>query len=121
MIDDKILKLREDLSKIWAYETSYFSRKKYEESGIKSYGQCYVSACIVFIIFGGKLKRARIKNDTHYWNILPDGTEIDLTSDQYDGDGIHPISEGRTIDRNKDSMLKNKRVKKLYDEYLKKR
>lgn len=34
---------------------------------------------------------------SHIWNVLPGGREVDLTSDQYGGDGLHvlPLLEGR--------------------------
>lgn len=62
----------------------------------ESKGQCYVTALIVQDFYGGKILRFKTSKmkESHYWNVLPDGTGIDLTSDQYGGDGINPIFSG---------------------------
>lgn len=31
---------------------------------------------------------------SHYWNQLPSGIEVDLTGDQYGGDGFNPVING---------------------------
>lgn len=49
-----------------------------------SHGQCAVSALLVQDCFGGELLRTTNKGVSHYWNRLPDGTEIDHTRDQFD-------------------------------------
>jgi len=36
-------------------------------------------------------KRSREKGVNHYWNRLPDGREIDFTSDQHGGNGINKV------------------------------
>jgi hypothetical protein len=51
---------------------------------LPSLGQCAVTALIVQDLYGGQLLRARLGEVTHYWNALPDGTEVDLTRDQFD-------------------------------------
>ena len=49
-----------------------------------SLGQCAVTALVVQDYLGGILMRAEVADGSHYWNRLPDGTELDLTSDQFD-------------------------------------
>lgn len=55
-----------------------------------SAGHCDVTALIVREHVGGDLKLAQVfrhgdLSEHHYWNILPDGTDLDLTADQFDG------------------------------------
>lgn len=47
-------------------------------------GQCAVTALVVQDHCGGRLCRAIVNGESHYWNILDDGTEIDLTKDQFE-------------------------------------
>ena len=49
-----------------------------------SHGQCAVTALAVQDAFGGQLLRAVNEGVNHYWNRLPDGTQHDLTRDQFD-------------------------------------
>lgn len=107
--------LRKKISECWSKDTNYFAKKE----KIKSRGQCYVTALLVQDLFGGDILMGTVPNreppETHYWNRLPDGTELDLTSNQYNGDGFNPIIEGtkaRRVNR------KNKRYLILKREYL---
>lgn len=92
-------RIRKALDACWSWETSYHGKEEYEAralKGIRSFGQCYVTARVVKEICGGDIvKNGNVK---HYWNRLPDGMEIDLTSDQFDGDGIYPVM-GENDDR----------------------
>lgn len=80
--------LREWFERAWAAETSV------DPSGWSptnpSWGQCAVTALNVQDIYGGKLMRAVVNGDSHYWNVTPDGQEIDLTKDQFGGE-FEPI------------------------------
>ena len=51
-------------------------------------GQCGVTALVVHDLFGGELILGEVLVDgartgSHYWNRLPDGTEVDLTAEQF--------------------------------------
>lgn len=50
-------------------------------------GQCVVSALIIQDLFGGTLQKTKVTlnghEESHYRNILPDGTIIDTTRSQY--------------------------------------
>jgi hypothetical protein len=46
-------------------------------------GQCAPTALVVQDILGGKLLRGEVDGQSHYWNLLPDGTEVDLTREQF--------------------------------------
>jgi hypothetical protein len=54
-----------------------------------SRGQCGVTALVIQDHLGGALLMATVLNPdgsrqgVHYWNRLPDGTELDLTRDQF--------------------------------------
>lgn len=48
-----------------------------------AWGQCAVTALIVQDEFGGQLLRAETPLGSHYWNLLPDGSELDLTREQF--------------------------------------
>jgi hypothetical protein len=42
-----------------------------------------VTALVVQDQLGGDLVRARIDGESHYWNRLPSGQELDLTREQF--------------------------------------
>lgn len=46
-------------------------------------GQCAVTALVVQDYLGGALARTTVNGVSHYYNILPDGTELDLTREQF--------------------------------------
>lgn len=52
-------------------------------------GQCGVTALVIQDHIGGELLMATVLNPdgshqgVHYWNRLPDGTEVDLTREQF--------------------------------------
>jgi hypothetical protein len=54
-----------------------------------SRGQCGSTALIIHDLLGGELLIAEVirgggsRQGVHYWNLLPDGTELDLTRDQF--------------------------------------
>ncbi len=66
--------------------------------GNPSRGQCGASSFVVQDLLGGDLILAEVffpdgtRQGVHYWNRLPDGTEIDLTREQFvDGEAVvHP-------------------------------
>lgn len=58
-----------------------------------STGQCAVSALIVQEHMGGRIMRAPLRGGgSHYWNVLADGRELDVTADQFDN-ATPPISD----------------------------
>lgn len=70
-----------------------------------SRGQCGSTALIVHDLLGGELLIAEVmrrdrdgsRQGVHYWNLLPDGTEIDLTCEQFSGNEI--IQQPRILRR----------------------
>lgn len=89
---EQLSELREKLEKCWCRETIW--HKKDWNPDKPSKGQCYVTSILIQDIFGGRIFHGQVDGENHYWNEFPDGTEIDLTSDQFDGgDGIHTHPE----------------------------
>jgi hypothetical protein len=61
-------------------------------------GQCGVTALVVQDLLGGELILGAVhvegaKVGHHYWNRLPDGTEVDFTADQFHADEV--VAGGR--------------------------
>ena len=88
------------------------------------WGHCAVVSLLANDYFGGGFVRAFLDNTpfadvgSHYWNVLPDGTEYDFTKEQF-GDiklqleGKPTKSDGKPIDR--EYLLKNPETKKRYE------
>lgn len=96
MKEIKLEDLKKALEKSWSKETSADPKNWTPEN--PAWGQCAITALVIQDYFGGKLLRAAIdKLGSHYWNQLPDGSEIDLTKSQFPKDII--ISTGEIRDR----------------------
>lgn len=72
----------------WGPDTVYAS-DAYMTRGVGrlSRGQCGTTALVVHELLGGDLMVADVEHEgrvdgVHYWNVLPDGVEVDLTRDQ---------------------------------------
>lgn len=91
--------LKKALEKSWSRETS--ADPNHWTSENPAWGQCAVTACMVQSYFGGNLLRAffdivhngKTINVSHYWNQLPDGSEIDLTREQFTESTIVPTGK----------------------------
>jgi hypothetical protein len=68
-----------------------------------SRGQCGTTALTVHDLLGGDLLIADVlrtdgsRQGVHYWNLLPDGSELDLTEDQFASDEV--IQQPRVLRR----------------------
>ena len=68
-----------------------------------SRGQCGSTALTIHDLLGGELLIAEVirsdgsRQGVHYWNLLPDGTELDLTREQFADDEV--IQQPRTLRR----------------------
>ena len=66
-------------------------------------GQCGSTALTVHDVLGGQLLIAEVRRTdgsrqgVHYWNLLPDGTELDLTREQFSADEV--IQQPQILDR----------------------
>jgi hypothetical protein len=75
--------LAQTLAGAWARETSADPIRW--STANPAWGQCAVSALVVQDHYGGQLLRGVVAGQSHYWNLLVDGHEVDLTLEQFDG------------------------------------
>lgn len=83
LVADTTSSLRQALRAAWASDTTADPDRW--NSSNPAWGQCAVTALVVQDILGGQLLRCQGPSGSHYWNRLPDGTELDLTRDQFRG------------------------------------
>ena len=79
------------LSRAWGPDTCAPEDRPQWSVDNPARGQCITTVLIVHDFFGGVLLRGEVvvggeQVDYHWWNRLPDGTEIDLTRDQFGPD-----------------------------------
>lgn len=79
--DRELESLAEALERAWSRQTSADPEHWIPEN--PAWGQCAVTALVVQDEFGGDLLRATVDDVSHYWNLLPDGSEVDLTREQF--------------------------------------
>ncbi|HEU5244084.1 MAG TPA: hypothetical protein VFU33_06755 [Gaiellaceae bacterium] len=77
----------------WGPDTCYPHLKEEWRPDNPGRGQCGMTALVVQDVLGGDLILAEVhvdgvKDGNHYWNRLPDGTEVDLTDDQFRPDEL---------------------------------
>jgi hypothetical protein len=81
MSDVNIEKLRRAFSDSWSKETSYPPTQDQWSPENPAFGQCAVTSLVINDLYGGQI--VYNKDYHHYWNILDDGTVIDLTKIQF--------------------------------------
>ena len=86
----------------WSAETSYASTEYLALSSHPARGQCGTTALVVHELLGGVLLCASLSGPypegaVHYWNRLPDGAEVDLTTGQLQAS--ETLGEARVIER----------------------
>ncbi len=112
----KIQEIKRLIKKCWSRETT-FDQKKWSKQN-PAWGQCAVTSLVIQDFCGGEILRGmyRFQDDnekftgSHYWNRLPDGTEIDLTRCQFPKNCEISIGEPRT----RQSLLSNVFTRKRY-------
>ena len=72
----------------WGPDTCYPDSSQDWQPDNPSRDQCGMTALVVQDLLGGELILGEVHVDghkvgNHYWNRIPDGTEIDLTADQF--------------------------------------
>jgi hypothetical protein len=60
-------------------------------------GYCDAAAEVVRGLHGGAILTGTVEGCQHFWNRLPDGRDVDLTSCQFGGDGLRPLKRGRLM------------------------
>ncbi len=71
------------LEQCWSKETAYPSCQKEWVPNDPSYGQCAITATLVYDMFGGTIYKIKVNGGTHYFNKL-NGRYVDLTREQFD-------------------------------------
>jgi hypothetical protein len=84
----------------WSAETSADSEGWTPEN--PSWGQCAITALVLQDLFGGDLLRSTVNGVSHYWNRLPDGSEVDITLRQF---GADAKCDAPPVDRERDYVL----------------
>jgi hypothetical protein len=97
-----------DLRQAWTATTSASTDWTPERPSV---GQCAVTALIVQDELGGVLLRTINANVSHYWNRLPDGSELDLTRDQFD-----VWEPGEIVERDREYVLSFPETRRRYEE-----
>jgi hypothetical protein len=80
--------LRRHFLAAWGADTCYPDSSATWSADNPSRDQCGMTALVVQDVLGGDLVLAEVHVDGekvghHYWNRLPDGTDVDLTGDQF--------------------------------------
>jgi len=83
-----LVRLAEALNAAWGPDTCAPEDIEDWSEANRSRGQCATTAVVVHDYFGGDLVRGEVhvrgeRVDFHWWNRLPDGSEIDLTREQF--------------------------------------
>ena len=79
-----LLELFAVLEQCWAKDTAYPSCQEEWVANDPSYGQCAITATLVFDMFGGSIHKIKVAGGgTHYFNKLG-GRYVDLTREQFD-------------------------------------
>ena len=104
-----------DLSFALLYSWGEDTAKGEWRKDVPSLNQCAVTALIVQDYFGGDLMRCPLSDgDSHYWNRLLDGNEIDLTFQQF-AYTHQTDKEGETVVRQRDYVLSFPDTLKRYE------
>ena len=113
-IDDLYNILRE----CWCKETAYPSCQAEWVPNDPSYGQCAVTAMLVYDMFGGTIHRIRVSGGgTHYFNKI-NGQYLDLTIEQFDLYNI-PVNYEPNEEMDRKYCGKNKDTQKRFELLIK--
>lgn len=73
--------LENAIKESWSKDTTYPASRSEWSQDNPALGQCAVTALVVNHYMGGEIPCC--KHSHHYWNILSDGREVDLTKSQF--------------------------------------
>lgn len=99
------------LKSIYSKDTCYHGDVEKWTDANPTTGHCAVVALIIQEFFGWEVCKTTVNRASHYFNILSDGTIIDLTAEQFAP--IVPSYKKYSI-ANRNNMLKNKDTKERY-------
>lgn len=105
------------LLKCWCKETAFPSAQKdpqYNKENDPTYGQCAITATLVYDMFGGTIHKIKVDGGgTHYFNKINENY-IDLTRDQFDLYDI-PLEYEPNIEVQREYCGKNADTLKRYN------
>lgn len=108
-MNKEILEFKKLLRNCYSIETTHPSCiKDYEKNDI-SYGQCAITALLVYDKFKGKICKITTNGISHYFNIV-NNEIIDLTKEQFEND----VSYSNYKEKSYDELLENENTKKRY-------
>lgn len=98
--------LRDRFLAAWGPDTCYPHMREEWNPANPARDQCGMTALVVQDVLGGDLILAEVHVDGaqvghHYWNRLPDGSEVDLTADQFRPDEV--VVGGKVVARPPDA------------------
>lgn len=112
------------ISSVWRVETAALNCHKDWSPENPAFGQCAVTAALVFDLLGGEIIRTEVDGfGSHYYNRFASGSEVDLTRSQFPKETNVPPGESRTIEYLLDSSNAQKaktreRFQKLKDSFF---
>lgn len=112
-------KLYDAIKHCWAKETCHPEYTPKWSPNLPSFGQCAMVSLLIQEIYGGKIVFDR--TNSHVWNVLDNGDEIDLTRDQFTkGEVIKQEGEITREDMLGNDSSRKAKVKERYEIYRKK-
>lgn len=113
------------LLEVWCRETAYPScQRDYDHDNDPTYGQCAITATLVYDMFGGTIHKVRCSGGgTHYFNKI-NGHYIDLTRDQFDVEYLDVEYENNQeipreyCGKNADTLKRYRLLVRLVDKWL---
>ena len=108
-MNKELLEFKKLLRNCYSIETTHPSCTKDYEKHDMSYGQCAITALLVYDKFKGKLCKTTVNGISHYFNIINDEI-IDLTKEQFEND----IDYKNYKEKSYEDLLKNENTKERY-------
>ena len=95
----------------WGADTCYPDSREEWTPQNPARDQCGMTALVVQVVLGGDLIIAEvhvngIQVGHHYWNRLPDGSDVDLTADQFQPE--EEVVGGKVVVRPPDAPLRHR-------------
>lgn len=114
-----LTKLQDAIEASWSSDTCFDASEWSPENPAR--GQCATTALVVQYFLGGELEKMTTvfegQLESHYYNVLPDGTKLDLAGKQYPADQELTPSEVnlRGFASVRDKMMHEPGTKKRYE------
>jgi hypothetical protein len=87
---EDVVRLEKAFELSWSRKTCFPANRDQWSITNKACGQCAVTVLVVNELYGGEI--AYDKENDHYWNILPDGSQQDFSRMQSSDETIHKMT-----------------------------